>query len=334
MTTLKQIGILGCGGIMQTIYSPILRSLTNQVRVTALCDLNPQNLYSAGQLFPEATVYDNAESMIHSAELDAVMILTTERANAKMAELALRADLATYLEKPPAISLAEFDALLEIESSASARLFSAFNRRHTPLLQNFQLPKSPLRHVRGRMERLRRPIPSFPYTAIHLIDSVQFLAGEPLAEARILFDQEPRAQWTVHGVWNSGATCTLDIVPDGLEHCEYLIFEGDNYTWEIEFPNGEGRLPAGKFIQRNGSDTKSITPPGVEDNYLEQMGYGPSFRGFINELSGENPPSAAYRLAASRTTISIMEAMMPRKNRPLFPLSTVRLPASYLAETR
>lgn len=318
MTTVKQIGILGCGGIMQTIYSPILRSMTDQVRVAALCDLNPQNLQIASRLFPEATVYDNAEHLINSSELDAVMILTTERANAKMAELALRSDLTIYLEKPPAISLAEFDALLETEASASVRLFSAFNRRHTPLLRNFKLPNSPLRQVRGRMERLRRPVPSFPYTSIHLIDSAQFLVGETFTEARILFDQNPQAQWTVHGVWGSGATCALEFVPDGREHCEYLIFEGDDYSWEVEFPNCEGRLPAGKFVQRNGADTKSIATPGAEGNYLEEMGYAPSFRGFIKELSSENPPSEAYRLAASRTTISIMETMMPRKNSPLW----------------
>ena len=327
MTKVKQIGILGCGGIMQTIYSPILRSLTNQVRVTALCDLNPQNLQIASQLFPEATVYDNPQHLITSVELDAAMILTTERANAKMAELALRSGLTTYLEKPPAISLSEFDALLETEVTSSVRLFSAFNRRHTPLLRNFKLPKSPLLHVRGRMERLRRPVPSFPYTAIHLIDSAQFLVGEPLTEASCLYAQDPRAQWTVHGIWSSGATCTLEFVPDGLEHCEYLIFEGDDYSWEIEFPNCEGRLPAGKFVQNNGTDTKSITDPSAAGDYLEQMGYAPSFRGFIKELSSDNPPSEAYRLSASRTTISIMETMMPRKNSPMQPISISCMPA-------
>lgn len=312
---------------MQTIYSPILRSLDTCVRVAALCDLNPHNIQLASKIFPEATIHENAERMIAASNLDAVMVLTSERANAKMAALALRSGLATYLEKPPAISLAEFDALLETEAASSARLFSAFNRRHTPLLKHFKLPATPLRHVHGRMERLGRLVPSFPTTAIHLIDSVQFYVGESFSEARINFDQSAGARWTVHGTWPNGATCVLELVPDGSEHCEYLVFEGDDYCWEVEFPNLEGRLPAGKWAQKNDRDIKPVTTSCPDDDYLEQMGYAPSFRGFIHELGEENPPSEAYRLAACRATISIMETMLQRKNTTAWSISSTCIPA-------
>jgi virulence factor len=313
MTTLKRIGILGCGGIMQTIYSPIILSLSDQVQVAAFCDLNPLNLQRASHLFPNATVYQDAEQMLTTAELDAVMVLTSERVNAKMAELSLRAGITTYLEKPPAVSLTEFDALLETEALSTARLFSAFNRRHTPLLRHFKLPASPLKHVQGGMQRLGRHVPSFPSTAIHVIDSVQYFAGQSFAEAHILFEQNTQARWTINGIWSDGATCTLHIVPDGVTHYEQLVFEGKDYSWEVEFPNREGRIPDGKFVQKSGSNIQVITDPGAKGNYLEQMGYAPAFRGFLRELDSKETPSPAYRLAASRSTISIMDVMLLRK---------------------
>ncbi|AHF91914.1 dehydrogenase [Opitutaceae bacterium TAV5] len=324
-TQRHKIGILGCGWIMRDVYTPIIRRLSDQVEVRALCDLKPENLQAASRSFPQAGIYARPEDLIKSAGLDAVMVLTSERANARMASLGLQAGLDVFLEKPPAISLAELDWLLECETKASGRLYSVFNRRHTPLLDGVDFPSS-LHHARGRMERRGRDVDIFPYTAIHLIDSVQFYAGTCFSEAGILFRYSPSPHWSVQGVWPHGGTCHLELFPSGDDYCEYLVIEDSDQTWEIQFPNTASAFPRGQLLRTEKAAPSSTMriPDAAGDNH-EQMGYAPAFRKFVDALDGNDLPGDIWRLSNCRTTIAIMESMMLKPEKMLhLPLGNTR----------
>ncbi|MDR1282499.1 MAG: Gfo/Idh/MocA family oxidoreductase [Opitutaceae bacterium] len=313
-----KLGVLGCGWIMRDVYTPIIQRLSAQVEVSALCDLKPENLQAAARNFPQARAYANPRELIESAGLDAVMVLTTERANARMATLALQAGLDVFLEKPPAISLEELDALLECETKTNVRLYPAFNRRHTPLLEGIDFRDSAQR-VRGRMDRRGRVVDLFPYTAIHLIDSVQFYAGACFSEAEVLFDHSPSPHWSVQGAWADGTTCHLEFFPAGGGHCEYLVFEGDDYIWEIQFPNTASAFPRGQLLRtEKAAPSSAMCVPDVPGDNHEQMGYAPAFRKFVDALDGDDLPGAIWRLSHCRTTIAIMESLMRKPEKTVY----------------
>ncbi|AHF90827.1 dehydrogenase [Opitutaceae bacterium TAV5] len=326
-----KIGILGCGWIMRDVYTPIIQKLSDRVEVAALCDLKPENLQTASRNFPQARTYANPEALVESAGLDALMVLTSVHANARMASLALQAGLDVFLEKPPAISLEELDWLLECETKASGRLYTAFNRRHTPLLAGVDFSTS-MHCVRGRMERRRRVVEIFPYTAIHLIDSVQFYTGSRFSEAEVLFGHSPSPHWSVRGAWAGGATCHLELFPASGEYCESLVIEGSAHTWEIQFPNSASAFPRGQLLRTTRAAPSSAARiPDVPGDDLEQMGYAPAFRKFVDALDGDDLPGAIWLLSDCRTTIAIMESMIQKSEKPIH-LSIERTDVSRLQQ--
>lgn len=307
LNRLLRLGVLGCGGFMRRFYSPMLQTLAARVHVVSLCDPQPDNLRIGGLLFPAARLHSNPESMLELEELDAILVLTSENANADMASLALKTNLPVYLEKPPARTLSEFRTLCAVEEQSTAPLFAAFNRRHTPLMRGFNPPLS-LRSIRGRMERQERPIPSFPYTALHLLDSLLYFSKSTPAEFDIEFTHAKASQWTLEGCLKSGATFELEIVPDGIAHREYLIFEGEEESVEIQFPNPESNFPVGRFIRTSRKQDEELIQ-GHRDDTLHEMGYAPAFRGFLDLMENADPPPPPYQLSSCKDAIIIMENM-------------------------
>ena len=305
-----RLGVLGCGGIFKNIYSPILQELADRITVTGACDLNSRNAQMACDTFPESTAYRSPEDLLQSPDVDAVMVLTSETANASMAALALTADVPVYLEKPPALNRHEFSALREAEDGSEAPLFVAFNRRHTPLLRGFTPPRA-LRRIEGRMERLGRHVPSFPYTALHLIDSLLYFLGTQPSEVCVDYARAKSSQWTLEGQWETGASCELTVIPDGEDHREYLVFEGEDEVVEIQFPNPESSFPTG-LLKRSRKGSAPTEIYGDPHDALYEMGYAPAFRGFVEHIENKRLPSPPYQLATCESALAIMDAMTLR----------------------
>ena len=124
-----KIGVIGCGYIFRAFYSPILQSLDDRLQVACVCDLNPSVAQWAAKKHPGARPYSSAQKMLEREDLDAVLVLTKETANAANAAAALARKAAVYVEKPPAVSVAEWQWLSEQEEQSGSFVFTAFNRR-------------------------------------------------------------------------------------------------------------------------------------------------------------------------------------------------------------
>jgi virulence factor len=246
--------------------------------------------------------------MLSQEKLDAVMVLSTESANARIAMEVLSAGIPVFLEKPPALSREEFDRLRQVETRARAPLFVSFNRRHTPLLQGMELSGPPLR-IEGRMERLKREVSDFPYTALHLVDSLLYFSHARPTASEVVFTAHPVPAWRLDCQLGGTCTASLEVVPDGSIHCEYLLFTGPDWSVEIQFPNPESHFCEGRVIRISGGRRQVIT--GQKDiSAHEHMGYAPSLRGFLQHVSAGQVPPPSYRLSTSRSAIALMEDMM------------------------
>ncbi len=107
-----RIGVIGCGWIMRSTYVPTLLSLPEQAQVVAVCDLNAGLANEVAGHFANVAVFTDAKMMLKAAGLDAVLVLTTEKVNARMARMVMEANLPVYQEKPPAVNSAELEELI------------------------------------------------------------------------------------------------------------------------------------------------------------------------------------------------------------------------------
>jgi virulence factor len=305
-----KVGVIGCGQITRRVYAPILLGLAGQVEVAAVCDLNEPSARSlATGHFPGAGVYTDVSPMLRKEKLDAVMVLTSETANASTArKVLLESDVPIYLEKPPARTLNELDNLMETESRGPARIYAAFNRRHTPLFQQISLPSSPLIKVTGMMTRVGREVATFPFTCVHLLDSTQFFSRSRFATVRVDFERKGKAAWKLGGQLENGAGCELTFNPDGERENEYLIFETKDERWEAHFPDSDGKAPKVRLVLEKGPGRREETAD-ASQGIWEVMGYAPCFRHFVRHLQSGDLATSAHRLESCRRTIEVLEAM-------------------------
>lgn len=300
------LGIIGCGHIWRTVYQSIVGGLDKNTKVTALCDTQPDLLQEASQSFPDARTYSTASKLFKNENLDGVLILTSEVANARLAQMALTAKVPVYLEKPPAINSHELEELIAAKREATVPLFVAFNRRHTPLLKEWSFPGK-VRKVKGVISRYDRKAESFPYAIIHMVDAAQYYAGGSIQNVGLQrVSSKDSTGWKITGTMYDGVEYEFLCLYRSIEHRESLLFETDLGFSEINFPNPEAESYANGRIKLT-NNGKTVTIDGAVKDPVEAMGYAPSLRSFLKILLGYEQP---LPLEEFKPTVVVLERLL------------------------
>lgn len=126
-----RIGILGlgmAGGVMLPVIAAHSR-----VALAAAADLNPQlrERFAAQHALP---VFDSAEQLLASAEIDAVYIGTPHQFHREHTVLAARYGKHVIVEKPMALSLADCDAMIAAADAARVALIVGHTHGFNPTI--------------------------------------------------------------------------------------------------------------------------------------------------------------------------------------------------------
>ena len=137
-----RLGIVGCGNVL-TAYGPAIQQLrVNGLAEPALaCGRESQRHFAATQL-RSVRFTTEPDDVLHSSEVDAVVILTSMPQHARLARAALEAGKHVFVEKPLATSLNDAKTLVElVERSPGILVCAPF----TTLSPTFQIISSRLR---------------------------------------------------------------------------------------------------------------------------------------------------------------------------------------------
>ncbi len=122
-----QIGIVGCGGIAQ-VHARVLTSLP-EVRLAACADIRPERAEKMGAQYG-CRAYASMEDMLEGEKLDAVHLCTPHYLHTPMALECARRGLAVFMEKPPAISQAQWAQLAALDGAVPVGV--CFQNRFNP----------------------------------------------------------------------------------------------------------------------------------------------------------------------------------------------------------
>ena len=154
-----RLGVIGLGAVAQAVHLPLLLKHPDLFAPTALCDLSSSTCARiADRLGIDRTQrFDSAAKLLESDRLDAVAILSSG-SHGELAAAAARAGLAVFCEKPLAYTLAEIDALADVEP----RLLLGYMKLYDPAVE------------RARELLADRPSPrSIEVTVLHPPDAPQ-----------------------------------------------------------------------------------------------------------------------------------------------------------------
>jgi predicted dehydrogenase len=154
-----RLGVIGLGAVAQAVHLPLLLKHPDLFAPTALCDLSSSTCARiADRLGIDRTQrFDSATRLLESDRLDAVAILSSG-SHGELAAAAARAGIAVFCEKPLAYTLAEIDALADVEP----RLMLGYMKLYDPAVE------------RARELLADRPSPrSIEVTILHPPDAPQ-----------------------------------------------------------------------------------------------------------------------------------------------------------------
>src|SRR5258706_10503000 len=128
-----KIAIIGAGRIAELGHLPGFGRAGAEV--VALCSQSNPNLPALAERFNVKRCYYDWRAMLDEGGFDAVSICTPPALHAEMAVECLQRGLATLLEKPMALSLAECDRIIEAAQKSGTLLMIAHNQRFSPAHQ-------------------------------------------------------------------------------------------------------------------------------------------------------------------------------------------------------
>jgi predicted dehydrogenase len=127
-----RLGVIGLGAVAQAVHLPLITKHPGIFEPSALCDLSPSACARLADRLgvDDGRRYASASELIEAEDLDAVAILTSG-SHGELAAAAARAGLAVFCEKPLAYTLAEADALAELEP----RLMLGYMKLYDPAVE-------------------------------------------------------------------------------------------------------------------------------------------------------------------------------------------------------
>ncbi|MBQ6052906.1 MAG: Gfo/Idh/MocA family oxidoreductase [Clostridia bacterium] len=134
-----RLGIIGLGNMGSAHIDNYLRGHLKNITVTAICDIDPQRLKTAGEKLGDGVkMYSTSEELIRSGEVDAILIATPHYFHPTIAIDGFRNGLNVMSEKPAGVYT---KAVREMNKAAkeSGKVFGVmFNQRTNPAYQKLK----------------------------------------------------------------------------------------------------------------------------------------------------------------------------------------------------
>ena len=128
MSRVLNVAVVGCGIGRSHIVEGYLPN-ADKFRVVAICDLNPERLEEIGNEFGIERRIVNFAELLTMDDVDIIDVCTPPGAHFMMVTEALKAGKHVVCEKPLVGSLADVDAILEVEKTAKGKLMPVFQYR-------------------------------------------------------------------------------------------------------------------------------------------------------------------------------------------------------------
>jgi predicted dehydrogenase len=122
-----QVALIGFGLGGAAFHAPFIAT-TPGMHLAAVVTASEERRDQVRRQYPDASIYDDAESLFHAANVDLAVVSTPNRTHASLAQVAIEADVPVLVDKPLAHSAA---AARKLVSSAQRRgvLLTAYQNR-------------------------------------------------------------------------------------------------------------------------------------------------------------------------------------------------------------
>lgn len=318
------VAVIGCGVHSTTAILPSLRHA--RARVIAVCDLDPDRAEFARRRFGADAACGSVDELLARDDVDAVIVVGPPALHVRAGIAALSTGRDVFIEKPPGESLADALELKRTADEAGRQLQIGFNKRRASAYRlAAELIAGP---EFGPVTSVEMTYSSFPIEglrlhltdmSIHALDTVRWLAGEPVRIAchkRAIGSRHVLALLIEH---ESGVVSRLELSTFAPGLVERLRVTGDGAIVEVEAAT---RLQYVRQGERDGRDewepntraTRTWSPemslPDKQNDAQVVQGYATELIAFCDAVREKQPvsPSIDDGVAALRMIEAIADA--------------------------
>lgn len=149
-----KLGLIGLGEVAQLIHLPILQRLGELYRLAGAFDPSPSVAAAVAGRWSIARIFESAEALIASPDIDAVLVLSPDAYHGRHARAALAAGKHVLIEKPCCLALDDLAELAKVAAAHADRVaMVGYMRRFAPAFLEAKKrlpPKSDITYVRVR----------------------------------------------------------------------------------------------------------------------------------------------------------------------------------------
>ena len=124
-----RLGVLGYGNIGTLHVNNVISGKCPQVEISAICDIDPEKQTQAKEVAPNAKIFDDAEAMIKSGEIDSILVAVPHYDHPKYAIMALEAGIHTLIEKPAGVYTKQVKEMNAVAKKSNAVFGIMMNQR-------------------------------------------------------------------------------------------------------------------------------------------------------------------------------------------------------------
>jgi virulence factor len=314
-----RVAVIGAGALANAMHYPSLSSL-DDVEIVATCDLDPERLSATAERFGIANRFSDYHEMLDRTRPDAVYALMPPHHLFDVAMDVLSEGYNLFVEKPPAVTTHQTEAMARMAERKGAVTAVGFQRRYHPMVRACydgvrqagainqvvscfykNLPPQEVHpYYRGAIDVLR-------CDAIHAVDALRYYAG--LAEVQAVASEVR----TLDG-WYAVSFNSLVSFGNGVVGILLANWRTGRRTFRFEFHapgatsfaevDGEGlvwvdnqREPAfrARYDEFAGSDA----------DYVNQ-GFQAEARAFIDAIKAGTPPHNSLQDAVQSMRLADM----------------------------
>lgn len=192
------VAFIGCGRHACDSLLPSLRYVP-EIDLTCVCDINEERAKQTAQLFGASSYYTSIEKMLNDRkDLSAAVISVGGRLHPELTAVCLKAGLHVLVEKPPAMTFAETQNMVQEAQQAGKHVMVAFKKRFCTVYQKAReiitsdafgpVSRIDVKFDMGRPKDAPDDSSTAEFTAaharsnlsggIHLLDLARFLVGD------------------------------------------------------------------------------------------------------------------------------------------------------------
>lgn len=304
-----KVVIIGTGGHSLDHHGHACAMLGDSIDRAAVCSLDPEQAAKYAEETGFHQVYTDYEIMIDEIKPDAIIAVLPVPFVYPVAAKLIPKRIPLLMEKPPGENSAQTEELLAMAEKYDTTVMVSFNRRFSTALQrmkNFfvhQELSDPLL-LRATMFRTNRLEPEFIMaTAIHALDAIIYLLGEPVTvDVKVL--PEMTNALIANMTFQNGCTGIFTLLPDTGIIKETYEISGQGYQLSADTVDCTYHA----WIKKELVDSYHPTPDATA---AEISGGATETAYFLHQIeNGKRPkPGLRHGLAVMRLAETLQKAM-------------------------